>query len=147
MKSRLLALVLASATPALADAPGWQHRRNLLQEPLPEALDERQEIDGKAFRVSYAADTKDGKPPLGKMHDWTITVAPKQPAAGPLRLAVEGDMPQHLHGLPTSIDVVRLDATHFALRGMKFHMVGWWRLKVTVSDGTTNEDFLFQFIL
>lgn len=131
----------------MADAPGWQHRRNLLQEPLPENLDERQEIDGKSFRVSYAADTPDGKPPLGKMHAWTISIEPKQPVADVLRLSVEGDMPQHLHGLPTSIEVVRLEGNRFALRGMKFHMVGWWRLKFTVSDGTTSEDFLFQFIL
>lgn len=147
MTKFLLLLTLSTASPAMADAPGWQHRRNLLQEPLPENLDARQEIDGKAFRVSYETDAPDGKPPLSKMHVWTITIEPKQGTASSLRLAVEGDMPQHLHGLPTNIEVLHIDANHFVLKGMKFHMVGWWRLKFNVSDGVRTEDFVFQFIL
>ncbi len=146
MKSWLFLMTLSTASPAFADAPGWQHRRNLLQEPLPE-VDQRQTIDGKLYRISYRADTTDGKAPMGKMHQWTVTVEPKQAPAGPLHLAVVGDMPQHLHGLPTNIEIVRQEDGRFLITGMKFHMVGWWRLAFTVSDGAASEDFVFQLIL
>ncbi len=146
MSTWLLLLTLAAAGPAQADAPGWQHRRNLLQEPLPQ-VDQRQSIDGKLYKVSYSADTFDGKPPLGRMHQWTVTVEPKQATGGQLRLAASGDMPQHLHGLPTNIEITSQKNGHFLITGVKFHMVGWWRLTLTVSDGERSEDFVFQLIL
>lgn len=138
-------LLLLAPAAAQADGPGWEHRRNLLQEPVPEDLDTSQTIEGKYFIVSYKADTPDGKPPFGRIHDWTVIVTPKEPTKAAPELAFSGEMPQHLHGLPTRIEVHRLPGARFRIEGLKFHMLGWWRFKMRVTAGSRlAEDFVFH---
>ncbi len=150
MKARIVALAgLLAATvgsPTRADGPGWEHRRNLLQEPLPENLDTAQVQQGKHFKVSYVASTADGKPEFNRMHDWNLVVEAKQPLDKPVKLAFSGEMPQHLHGLPTNVQITRTAPGRFVIEGLKFHMVGWWRFKVKVTGDGKSEDFVFNVL-
>lgn len=141
-----LLLLAVIAGPALADGPGWEHRRNLLQEPVPDDLSTAQSAESAHFRVRYEADTPDGKPPFNRMHSWTVTVEPKEPSDRPLKLAFAGEMPQHLHGLPTSIELSRVAPGRFVVDGLKFHMVGWWRFKLKVTDGARTEDVTLNLV-
>src|SRR5688572_8638196 len=59
------------------------------------------ESDNGVFRVSYTSST--GMISVNEMHEWTLHVenadgAPVEDAI----ITVDGDMPQHGHGLPTS---------------------------------------------
>ena len=84
------------------------------------------------YRVAIAPET--GAIPLGTIHSWVVEVAT---AAGepfaPTRLAFDGGMPQHGHGLPTAPRVTRsLGTGRFLVEGVKFHMGGDWTLRVEV---------------
>jgi hypothetical protein len=89
------------------------------------------------YRVAYRTD---GAVPVGRLHAWTLHVAradgtPVTDAA----IEVDGDMPQHLHGLPTRPRVTRnLGNGEYLLEGVKFQMGGWWVVDFDITaDGRT----------
>lgn len=95
--------------------------------------------DGGFFKVSYTAST--GTVPVNQMHQWTLHV---ETADGQLvedaTINVDGDMPQHGHGLPTQPRVTKyLGNGDYLVDGMKFQMGGWWLMDFTITaDGKTD---------
>jgi hypothetical protein len=87
--------------------------------------------------------------PLNRIHEWTVQVrkadgAPRTDAV----LRVDGGMPQHGHGLPTSPRVTaHLGNGEYLVEGMKFTMGGWWVLKVYVQATTGADSVTFNLIL
>ena len=78
---------------------------------------------------------------INQIHSWQIKLT--TPAGRPVshaRIAVDGGMPQHGHGLPTRPLVTRelADGTYL-LEGMKFSMTGWWEIKLAI-HGTEGSD-------
>ena len=48
-------------------------------------------------------------------------------------ITVDGDMPQHGHGLPTRPQVTKhLGNGDYLVEGMKFQMGGWWVVDFTI---------------
>ncbi|MEJ8834863.1 FixH family protein [Ramlibacter sp. AN1133] len=90
-----------------------------------------------AFRVAYRTE---GPVPVGRLHAWTLHVARANgtPVTDAV-FAVDGDMPQHGHGLPTRPRVTRhLGNGDYLLEGVKFQMGGWWVMDFDVTaDGRT----------
>jgi hypothetical protein len=89
------------------------------------------------YRVSYRADSgADSAPiPINRMHSWTLHVetADGRPVSD-ATVQVDGDMPQHMHGLPTRPRVTRnLGNGDYLVEGVKFQMGGWWVMAFTVS--------------
>lgn len=84
-------------------------------------------------------------PAINQMHSWKVLVS--TPAGLPVRearIAVDGGMPQHGHGLPTRPQVrPAADAGTYLLEGMKFSMTGWWEIKLAIQtpDGTDRVTF------
>lgn len=78
---------------------------------------------------------------VGAMHTWTVTV--KTPNGAPVKAAkigINGGMPQHGHGLPTTPQVTAdLGEGRYRIEGMKFNMRGWWTLDLTI-DGPKGAD-------
>lgn len=95
--------------------------------------------DEGLFKVSYTAST--GKVPINQMHQWTLHIetAEGQPVDG-AAINVDGDMPQHGHGLPTSPRVTKyLGNGDYLVDGLKFQMGGWWVMDFTINtDGQTD---------
>jgi hypothetical protein len=89
------------------------------------------------FRVAYRTD---GPVPVGRMHAWTLQVgrADGTPVTD-ATIAVDGDMPEHRHGLPTRPRVTRhLGNGDYLLEGVKFQMGGWWVMDFDITaDGRT----------
>src|SRR5215471_4273881 len=89
--------------------------------------------DKGLFTVSYTVST--GTVPVNQMHQWTLHV--KSADGKPVEDAtidVDGDMPQHGHGLPTSPRVTKyLGDGNYLVDGMKFQMGGWWVMDFTVT--------------
>lgn len=108
---------------------------------VPDNLDystTRLSEDGK-FSVSYTAST--GAVPVNQMHQWTLHVetADGQPVED-ATITVDGDMPQHGHGLPTSPQVTQnLGNGDYLVEGVRFQMGGWWVMDFTITaDGQTD---------
>lgn len=73
----------------------------------------------------------------------TVRLAVRDTAGAPVRgarIAVDGGMPQHGHGLPTRPQVTQEgpDGTYL-IEGMKFSMTGWWEIKLAI-DGPAGAD-------
>lgn len=105
------------------------------------------ESDNGLYRVSYTAST--GAIPVNQMHEWTLHVesadgAPIEDAT----ITVDGDMPQHGHGLPTSPRVTQyLGNGDYRVEGLKFQMGGWWLVDFTISSNGQTDAVHFNMML
>ena len=103
--------------------------------------------DKGLFNVSYTAST--GTVPVNQMHQWTLHVenadgTPVEDAT----IGVDGDMPQHGHGLPTSPRVTKyLGDGNYLVDGMKFQMGGWWLMDFTISTNGQTDAVHFNMML
>ena len=76
---------------------------------------------------------------INQLHSWQVRVASS--AGTPVvhaRIAVDGGMPQHGHGLPTRPQVTQeLPGGIYLIEGMKFSMTGWWEIKLAIDAPDT----------
>lgn len=91
------------------------------------------------FTVSYAA--PNDAVPVNQLHEWTLHVVntngePVENAT----ITVDGDMPEHGHGLPTRPQVTKyLGNGDYLVEGVKFQMAGWWVMDFTITaNGQTD---------
>lgn len=98
------------------------------------------------YRVSYRTD---GPVPVGRLHAWTLHVARANGTpVTDATIAVDGDMPQHLHGLPTRPRVTRnLGNGDYLVEGVKFQMGGWWVMDFDISSAGQTERVRFHLQL
>lgn len=100
-----------------------------------------------AFLVEIAPEAE----PLrqGELHSWLVTVkradgAPVEDAA----ITVDGGMPQHGHGLPTSPQASgHLGEGRYRIEGMRFNMGGWWELKLSIAAGGASDAATFNIVM
>jgi hypothetical protein len=103
--------------------------------------------DNGLFRVSYTPST--GTIPVNEMHEWTLHVenadgTPVEDAT----ITVDGDMPEHGHGLPTSPRVTRnLGNGDYLVEGIKFQMGGWWLMDFTITANSQTDTVHFNMML
>ena len=99
------------------------------------------------FRVVYepALDP----PPLHTIHDWILTVTDADGAAvDGANVLIDGDMPEHQHGLPTKPEVTEsLGDGRYRVEGMKFSMPGFWQITVFVQAGGRYDQATFDLTL
>ena len=103
--------------------------------------------DENIFRISYLS--TENIIPVNKMHQWTLhieTVDGKPVENATIK--VDGDMPQHGHGLPTSPRVTKyLGNGDYLIDGMKFQMGGWWLMDLTITADTQIDAVHFNMLL
>lgn len=91
------------------------------------------------YQVRY--ETAAAAIPVNQIHTWTIHIETTdgRPVEG-AAITVDGDMPQHLHGLPTAPQVTQdLGGGTYLVEGLKFHMPGWWVVDYMITaDGQTD---------
>jgi hypothetical protein len=88
-------------------------------------------------------------PAINQIHAWQIRLT--SPDGAPVRdarIAVDGGMPQHGHGLPTRPQVTRelADGTYL-MEGMKFSMTGWWEIKLAVQAPAGADTAVFNVVV
>jgi hypothetical protein len=88
-------------------------------------------------------------PAINQLHAWQIKL--NTPDGAPVhnaRIAVDGGMPQHGHGLPTRPQVTReiADGTYL-MEGMKFSMTGWWEIKLAIQAGDGADTVVFNTVV
>jgi hypothetical protein len=99
------------------------------------------------FRVAYTPSI--APPPINQLHTWKIRVTTPdgQPIEG-AKITVDGDMPQHGHGLPTRPQVTRsLGDGTYLVEGMKFQMGGWWVMDFTIDANGQSDMVRFNMAL
>jgi YtkA-like len=99
------------------------------------------------FRVSYTASTD--VVPVNQIHQWTLHVenADGEPVED-ATITVDGDMPQHGHGLPTRPQVTEnLGNGDYLVEGMKFQMGGWWVMDFTITADGQSDAVHFNMML
>lgn len=99
------------------------------------------------YRVSCAPNRRPIA--INQIHTWTIHVA--RPDGQPVTdaaITVDGDMPQHGHGLPTRPQVTKhLGNGDYLVEGMRFQMGGWWVIDLTIDAAGQRDTVRFNMIL
>jgi hypothetical protein len=102
---------------------------------------------GGLYRVSIKA--PDSPPPTGKLHEWILHVEDTSGVAvDNATICVDGGMPEHGHGLPTSPETngVSNDGD-YRIEGMKFSMSGWWVVKFVIQAPVGADSVRFNIAL
>jgi len=99
------------------------------------------------YQVSYTP--RRGPIVIDQIHTWTIHVAtPDGRPVTDATITVDGDMPQHGHGLPTQPQVTKhLGGGDYLVEGMKFQMGGWWVVDFTIDAHDQHDTVRFNMIL
>jgi hypothetical protein len=129
--------------------PRYLHPLMMGNQPAPASLDMSSAhlSDNGLFRVSWTSDASE--PPINQIHTWTIHVetADGQPVEE-AEIGVNGGMPQHGHGLPTSPQVTQnLGNGDYLVEGMKFQMPGWWEVRFNIAAGGQTDTITFNLTL
>jgi hypothetical protein len=86
---------------------------------------------------------------VGPIHNWTVEIT--TPDGRPVEqasLSIDGSMPQHGHGLPTTPQVTEhLGDGRYRIEGMKFNMPGWWTLTIGVEGPAGSDQTTFNLSL
>ena len=102
--------------------------------------------DQGLFRISY---TPERDIRINQIQSWTLHVetADGQPVEN-AQIIVDGDMPQHGHGLPTRPQVTEyLGEGDYRVEGLKFHMPGWWIVEFDVAADGMSDHVTFNLLL
>lgn len=98
---------------------------------------------------SLAIAPEAGEPKQGELHAWVVTVTTRQgaPVEG-AAITVEGGMPEHAHGLPTSpVATDYLGEGRYRIEGVKFSMNGWWQLRLGIAGPAGVDEATFNLVL
>jgi hypothetical protein len=101
----------------------------------------------KLFKVSYVSENM--PIPIGKIITWTLKVETADGrAVKNAEITVNGDMPEHGHGLPTQPEVAKGVADgNYIVQGLKFSMPGWWVITFKVKAQDMDDTVTFNIIV
>ncbi|MBP1885800.1 FixH family protein [Sinorhizobium mexicanum] len=120
-----------------------------MRSPLPENLDLSLTRYSDAGLYQTRLDTDMNPVSIGAMHAFIVTLRtrdgrPVEKAA----LTIDGGMPQHGHGLPTTPRVTAdLGGGRYRVEGIKFNMPGWWTVTVHATSGAGGDETTFNLKL
>lgn len=99
------------------------------------------------YRISYQSALEPIT--INQLHSWRLHV--ETPGGQPVTdatIQVDGDMPQHGHGLPTRPQVTQnLGNGDYLVEGLKFHMHGWWIVEFDITSGGETDHVVFNLLL
>ena len=126
-----------------------QHDQKMLVTKAPTDLDVSTSSlsSNKTFKVSYTSDRDPA--PVNRIHSWTLNVltADGKPVTGAI-ISLDGNMPEHGHGLPTEPEVTQeISSGEYLVEGMKFSMPGWWVIDFNIKSGDKQDTVKFNLIL
>ena len=95
--------------------------------------------DAGHFSVSFQSELQ----PLviNKIHNWVLHVEDSEGnAVTDAVITVNGGMPEHNHGLPTVPQVTAsFEDGDYQVEGMRFHLRGYWEIRVAIDIGTERD--------
>lgn len=103
--------------------------------------------EGGLYRVSIKS--PDAQPPVGKIHEWILHIEDTTGVAvDSATVCIDGGMPEHGHGLPTTPEMAGPPAAgDYRIEGMKFSMTGWWVVKFIIQGQAGVDSVRFNLSL
>ena len=145
MNSRRLALVAVAAV--IVAAAIWGGMRFFMAPPDDLDLSREKASAKGVYTVAIAPEVEPVQ--QGPLHAWVLTL--ETPDGRPVEgaeIGVDGGMPQHGHGLPTSPAVAGyLGEGRYRIDGMRFNMSGWWELKFAIKAPPGEDAVVFNITL
>lgn len=145
----VLALTLMTATPALQ---GCSHALKMMRgtgprRPAPAefGLGPRTSAGGQ-----FVATLEPAQPLRpGQMQTLRVVVRGADGSAmDGARIAIDGGMPEHGHGLPTRPRMTRaLAEGRYEIEGVRFNMGGWWEFRLTITSARGVDTVTFNLAL
>jgi hypothetical protein len=123
------------------------HEHKVTEAPADLDLSSDRPTDNEEFRISYKSSL--APIPINKIHTWVLKIKTSEgrPVTG-ADITLDGDMPEHGHGLPTQPEVTEyLGDGKYLVEGIKFSMPGWWTIKFNVKTGDKEDTVTFNLIL
>jgi hypothetical protein len=83
---------------------------------------------------------------INRIHSWKLTIktADGEPVIG-ATVTVDGDMPEHGHGLPTQPEVSEeIGQGVYLVEGLKFSMPGWWVMDFHIRKNDQEDTVTFN---
>ena len=86
---------------------------------------------------------------IGRMHSWILHLETADGVGvDRAKIAVDGGMPQHGHGYPTTPRATRaLGSGDHLIEGVKFNMGGWWTMRFVVTAAAGLDSVTFNLKL
>jgi hypothetical protein len=145
--TRIWRYAAAALVVALIAAGGMMAMHGSSAPPADLDLSRSKPSEKDVFLVSVEPEA--GSFRQGELHSWVLTV--KKPDGTPVEdasIAVDGGMPDHNHGLPTSPQVTaNLGEGRYRVEGVKFNMGGWWVLRFAISSPSGADKAAFNLTL
>lgn len=118
-------------------------------QPPPDDLDLRSERLSEQGLYSVTFTPEVGGPTTGPIHAWLVKVEDKNGSLVPGgTVSLDGGMPQHGHGLPTSPKMTgEISPGIYKIDGVKFSMSGWWEFKLKIDAGQGSDTITFNVVL
>ncbi len=118
-------------------------------QPLPENLDTattQTTIEGH-YSVTVSPENADYQ--RNSLHNWIVEVTtPDGMPVEDAQITIDGGMPQHGHGLPTSPQMTQaLGEGRYKIEGVRFNMRGWWEFKLTITANNTVDNVTFNLVM
>lgn len=149
MFQRVLVLCVALAVHIVCSTAWAIDSFRKIAQTRPETLDLSRKISssGGGFTATYSVDHDNA--PLNTIHTWTVTLTKRD--GSPLSSAtieLSADMPEHLHGMHTKPQVFASNTDgQYIVKGMNFHMPGWWEVLLDVSYGQYRDLVYFNILV
>jgi hypothetical protein len=130
--------------PEMSGMTGVPHAMTM---PETDELGQSRSTDNALFqvRIEPAIDPL----PLNRMHGWVLSLvdAAGAPVDGAVIL-VEGGMPAHNHGMPTSPQVTdNLGEGRYQIEGVQFQMPGHWVIRFNISADGLSDSVTYNLML
>ena len=113
-----------------------------------DGADERTAVTSKAGTYVVNVSPRPEESPVNRLHVWDLELDDRDgdPVSG-ASISVDGDMPEHGHGLPTQPRVRELGDGRYEVTGMKFQMGGRWYVQFSIAAAAGRDVARVEFEL
>lgn len=123
------------------------HEHKMTSAPDDLDLSAEKLTENGMFSVSYTSRLK--PVPINKIHSWELIVkTPEGNTVSGADISLDGNMPEHGHGLPTQPEVTaEFENGKYLVEGLKFSMPGWWVINFNVRSSGRSDIVKFNLLL
>jgi hypothetical protein len=134
---------------ALPDTAGAMDAIGKVRRERPADLDASTTVATRYGTLQASYETDFPELPLNSVHTWRLSLQDKNglPVVG-ADIDLTADMPEHLHGMTTTPLIQESDTPGlYLVRGMNFHMPGYWEVTLDVSGAGSRHLLRFNLIV
>ena len=141
--------LLFTAIFVLPDTAGALDAIGKVRRERPEVVDTSTTVVTRYGTLQASYETDFLEVPLNGVHSWRLSLQDKrgQPVTE-ADIDLTADMPEHLHGMTTTALVQETETPgHYLVRGMNFHMPGYWEVTLDISGAGSRHLLRFNLIV